>query len=251
MTSAWWTTRSMRAVAQVAFGKMVGQSRNARLVVSTRLFFLVASADDLEEEVCVSVVEGEKADLVDDEQADLRGVAKTAIEGARRLLCGEVEQELRGRQEEHAVSREDGLVRDVLGDHGLAEPLRRDEHDVASRLEEVEAHDGLDERSLDLRGPVPVEVGHGLESLEAAACATPIEPASGAVLLLDVDHVLKELLRAPSLLGRQRDQIIESAAVASRPRAWSRAFRLLIGRPPALNRGIRRRGDRSDGARAE
>jgi hypothetical protein len=91
----------------------------------------------------------------------------------------------------------------------LPEPLRRDEHDVASRLEEVEAHDGLDERSLDLRGPVPVEVGHGLESLEAAACATPIKPASGAVLLLDVDHVLKELLRAPSLLGRQRDQIIE------------------------------------------
>ncbi|MBK6514000.1 MAG: hypothetical protein IPG04_07735 [Polyangiaceae bacterium] len=77
-------------------------------------------------------------------------------------------------------------------------------------LEEVEAHDGLDERSLDLRGPVPVEVGHGLESLEAAACATPIKPASGAVLLLDVDHVLKELLRAPSLLGRQRDQIIGS-----------------------------------------
>ena len=35
MTSAWWTTRSMRAVAQAAFGKIVGQSRKARLVVST------------------------------------------------------------------------------------------------------------------------------------------------------------------------------------------------------------------------
>ena len=29
----------MSAVAQVAFGKMVGQSLKARLVVSTRLFF--------------------------------------------------------------------------------------------------------------------------------------------------------------------------------------------------------------------
>ena len=36
--SAWWITRSMRAVAEVALGKMVGQSEKARLVVSTRLF---------------------------------------------------------------------------------------------------------------------------------------------------------------------------------------------------------------------
>jgi hypothetical protein len=32
-------TRSMRAVAQVAFGKMEAQSLKARLVVRTRLFF--------------------------------------------------------------------------------------------------------------------------------------------------------------------------------------------------------------------
>jgi hypothetical protein len=39
MTSAWWMTRSMRAVAQAAFGKIEGQSLKARLVVRTRLFF--------------------------------------------------------------------------------------------------------------------------------------------------------------------------------------------------------------------
>jgi len=33
MTSAWWTVRSMSAVAQVALGKMDGQSLKARLVV--------------------------------------------------------------------------------------------------------------------------------------------------------------------------------------------------------------------------
>jgi len=37
MRSAWWTMRSMRAVAQAAFGKMVAQSPNGRLVVSTYL----------------------------------------------------------------------------------------------------------------------------------------------------------------------------------------------------------------------
>jgi len=38
MMSAWWMTRSMRAVVQVALGKTEGQSRKARLVVMTRLF---------------------------------------------------------------------------------------------------------------------------------------------------------------------------------------------------------------------
>lgn len=37
MTSAWWTTRSMRAVAQAALGKMDGHSANGRFVVRTRL----------------------------------------------------------------------------------------------------------------------------------------------------------------------------------------------------------------------
>jgi preprotein translocase subunit SecF len=35
--SAWWTRRSMRAVAVAALGKMVGHSLNGRLVVSARL----------------------------------------------------------------------------------------------------------------------------------------------------------------------------------------------------------------------
>jgi hypothetical protein len=38
MISAWWTRRSMRAIALPAFGKMVGQPPNARLVVRMTLF---------------------------------------------------------------------------------------------------------------------------------------------------------------------------------------------------------------------
>jgi hypothetical protein len=58
-------------VAQVALGKTVCQSAKARLVVSTRLFFSLAPVDDLKEQVGVSVVEGEKPELVDHERADL------------------------------------------------------------------------------------------------------------------------------------------------------------------------------------
>ena len=39
MTSAWWTTRSTRAVAQAAPGKMVAHSLKDLLVVRTRGLF--------------------------------------------------------------------------------------------------------------------------------------------------------------------------------------------------------------------
>ena len=38
MMSAWWTIRSMSAIAEPALGKIVGQSLKARFVVSRRLF---------------------------------------------------------------------------------------------------------------------------------------------------------------------------------------------------------------------
>jgi hypothetical protein len=37
MISEWWTRRSMSAVVQAAFGKIVGQSAKARFVVMTTL----------------------------------------------------------------------------------------------------------------------------------------------------------------------------------------------------------------------
>jgi len=47
-----------------------------------------------------------------------------------------------------------------------------------SVTDEVEAQDGLDERAIDLGGPVPVVVGHGLEALEAAAFEAPLDAAT-------------------------------------------------------------------------
>src|SRR5712692_4627606 len=67
------------------------------------------------------------------------------------------------------MAREDGLVRDVLGDHGLAEALGGDEDAIAPGGDEVEAERGLDGGAVDARGPRPVEGVHGGEAPEAAA----------------------------------------------------------------------------------
>src|SRR5690606_29522781 len=111
---------------------------------------LVTTADDLEEEIGVAVIEGEIAELVDDEEALLGVVPEAPLEAATGLLGAEIEEHLRGGGEQHRVPGEDGLMGDVLSDHRLAEALRRDEDDVACRAEEVQADRGLDERAVDL-----------------------------------------------------------------------------------------------------
>ena len=83
---------------------------------------LVAAADELEEEVCGSGVVGEVAEFVDDEQRGPGVVAESSFECARGLLSVAVEQQVGGGAEEGGVSCEDGLVCDVLGEHGLPSP---------------------------------------------------------------------------------------------------------------------------------
>jgi len=65
----------------------------------------------------------------------------------------------------------DGLVGDVLRHHRLAQALRGDEDDVPLVGQEVEVDDALDGVSVDARGLVPLEVGHGLEAAEALHAA--------------------------------------------------------------------------------
>jgi hypothetical protein len=185
---------------------------------------LVAPADDLEEQVSVPVVEGEIADLVEDEEADLRVVLQATIESAGGLLRAEVEQELRGGDEEDGVSLQDGLVRDVLRDHRLAEALWCDEHDVARLGEEVDRERALDDVALDLGRPAVVEVGHGLEATEMAVGEAALQTAAHAIFFFEIDEVLKELCGAPSLLGGEGDQVVELVAGRAQPhgaKSWT------------------------------
>ncbi len=162
---------------------------------------LVAAAHDLEEEVGVAVVVGEVADLVDHEKTRSRAVvAEALVEGARALLCTEIEEQLGSGDEDYGVAGEDGLVGDVLGDHGLAEALGRDEDDVPRGLQEFEAQGRLDRCAIDALRPVPVEVGHRLEAPEAAPREAALEAAACTLLGLDLDDVeVEAALKLPRI----------------------------------------------------
>jgi len=136
-------------------------------------------------------------------------VAEAALEAACRVLRGKVEQELSGGDEQDGVAGEHRLVRDVAGDHGLAQALRCDENDVARAVEEFEAERGLDGVAVDVLRPVPFVVGHRFEAADAAASKAPFEAALRAVLRLALGEELEDLDGAAALLGRGSHEVVE------------------------------------------
>ena len=74
---------------------------------------LVASADELEDQVGGACVVAEVAYLVADQECRACVVAQPAFECAGGLLPVEVEQQVDGGGEERGVSGEDGLMGDV------------------------------------------------------------------------------------------------------------------------------------------
>jgi hypothetical protein len=107
------------------------------------------------------------------------------------------------------VAGEDGLVRDVFGNHRFAEALRRDQDDVAGALEKFETQCRLDGVAIDLLGPGPIVIGHRFESTDATTREAPLEAAARPLVELDASDVLEELGRAPAFFGGERDQIVE------------------------------------------
>ena len=102
---------------------LIGWSGIRKIGGENGALLLVSAADDLKQQIGVAVIEGEKADFIEDEQTDFGVVLEPTIERSRGFLGAEVEQQLRGGNEERGVPCECRVMSDVLGDHGLAQAL--------------------------------------------------------------------------------------------------------------------------------
>ena len=122
---------------------------------------LVPAADDLEEEVGRVRVVREIADLIDREERRSQVGPEAVLERAGGLLLGEVEDQVGGREEARGMAREDRLVDEILGDHRFAEAVRGDDNHVFALRQEVEGEDAVDGRPMQVRGPIPFEIGRG------------------------------------------------------------------------------------------
>ena len=117
-------------------------------------------------------------------------MSEASFEGAGGFLSVEIEQEVGG-GEEGGVSGEDGLVGDVLGEHGLPEALGPDEDDVLAAGEEVEGEDAFEGGAVEGGRPVPVPVGEGLEATQSGAGESALDAAALSVFELGGDDVFE------------------------------------------------------------
>ncbi len=131
-------------------GEDAGPLAECQVRSQDKAFSFVAAADDLKEQIGVAAVVGQIADLVDDEQGSCAVVTQFGVETSCGILGAEIEKELGCTKEQDRVPGEDGLIGDILGDHGFAQALRSDEDEVVALAEEVQMESSLDGLAIDL-----------------------------------------------------------------------------------------------------
>jgi hypothetical protein len=81
-----------------------------------------------------------------------------------------------------------GLVRDVLRQHRLADAIRADQHDVSGVAEELERHQRINGDAVAVLGPAPVEVAKWLEATDVRLAQPSLQTPTGSFLLLPAEQ---------------------------------------------------------------
>jgi hypothetical protein len=166
------------------------------------LLGLIALVDDLEEEGGVGLLEGQVADLVQDEYLGPDQDLEQGVEAILLALCPGTGDEVVEREEVDAVSVFDGLEGEADGQVSFPDAWRTEEQDVLAVVEEAEGRE--------LGDSLAGHLGLGLE-VELFECLGPGQPRELEVGLhaaleaggeLDVEEFVEDLdAELLSLLG--------------------------------------------------
>ena len=100
-------------------------------------------------------------------------------------------------------------VSDILSDHRLAQTVAAHQDEIACFSKKVQRQRAFDDIAFDLGGPGPIEVDHGLESLDATDPQPPLQAAARAFGSFCLDEFFEDLMRGPAGLGGTRDEVIQ------------------------------------------
>jgi len=153
-----------------------------------RTLMLVATADELEQQIGVAVGIGEVADLIDGEEIGTGIVAQPPPQGGIAVERGEIAEQLPGACEQHGMALDERLMCDVAGEGRFTHPVGTDQDDVGGVLEEVERHQGFEGRAIGAFGPLPIEVAGRFEAADVCGAEPTLQAAAAALLLLPVDE---------------------------------------------------------------
>lgn len=137
---------------------------------------------------------------------------------AEQVACG---------ADDHAVARVQGAVGEIPEDHRLAHAVGAEEDDVGAFGHEIQGEELVDEGTVDLARPRPVEVGEGLEGTNASEVAPMREASAGLLLELDREHFLEPRLATHLVQPREQTEELQPAE-----RRFERFLRRLHRAPP-------------------
>ena len=140
----------------------------------------MAAVDQLEEQIRMAVRVGQIADLINHQQIRRRIATQPVTQRRITVQAGQIAEQLSCRGEQHRMPLQDGLIRDVLGNHGLAQATGADQDRIGRGGQEVQRHQLRNCALITLLRPGPIEVGQGLEAPDMRAAQPSLQRAAGA-----------------------------------------------------------------------
>ena len=123
-------------------------------------------------------------------------MAQAVTQGGVAVGAGQFVEHVAGGGEQDGVAGEQGLVGEILGDHGLADAVGADQDDVGGSARKSQAHSSsMAARSLCV-GQCQSKSARGLKRAEASVAQTAFQAAAGAFLLFPVDQRRQPRARA-------------------------------------------------------
>ena len=131
----------------------------------------------------------------------MRYLSSSCLSRPVRLRGGQGIDDIHGRGEAHRVALQAGGVAQGGGQMGLAQSDPAEEDHVGLVLDELQAEQLLDLKTVDLTRPTPLELLQGLDDREACLADAPLDTAFLAQQRLAGDEAGEKLDIAPVRLG--------------------------------------------------
>ena len=172
---------------------------------------LVTGGEDVEEQFAAGLLEGDEAELVEQQEGCAAKAVLKAREQSGVARFGERADEVRGAVEEDVVAALDGLDAERGGQVGLAGADGADQHDVARGIDPGAAGELLDASALESVGASPVELRERLSCRESRGAQPTLDRMLGAHRDLGVEHGAKEAERMLSVGERLARELVALA----------------------------------------
>ena len=154
-----------------------------------RAFLLVAATDQLEQQIGIAARIREVPDLVNCQQGGPCVMTQSGSQRRITVQAGKFTEQLAGGGEHDGVPLQYRLVRNVLGDGGLANTGGAYQDGVAGVLHELQRHQVAHGPLVNLLGPTPVVVSQRLEASDVRTMQAPLHGAPGPLLFLPVQQL--------------------------------------------------------------